>query len=180
VITKPVKRETFIGAVHKWFTPVTSDENGNMVIRHSTAPVAATTDTGIRGEQQLQAGDKSAASEKAESESDSEKTPLDVTTLLEQFAGNRVLAQTMIDHFKQAVPGQLRQIEKALDNKDMEIVRKEAHKIKGGAGSIAAFVLMDVARRLEDAARAGIETDTAVLLGELSDHYNHFRDFQLK
>ena len=86
----------------------------------------------------------------------------------------------MIDHFKQAVPGQIRQMEKALNNNDMEMIRKEAHKIKGGAGSIAAFVLMDVARRLEDAARQGIETDATTLLGELTDRYNHFRDFQLK
>lgn len=180
VITKPVKRETFIGAVHKWFMPVSIDENGNLVIRHSATPGAAITDTGVSGIHQLQTEENGAVSEPAETESDGGKTPLDVTTLLEQFAGNRVLAQTMIDHFKQAVPGQIRQMEKALNNNDMEMIRKEAHKIKGGAGSIAAFVLMDVARRLEDAAREGIETDASVLLGELSDHYTHFRDFQLK
>ncbi|MBN2715598.1 MAG: response regulator [Deltaproteobacteria bacterium] len=176
VITKPVKREVFIGAVYKWFTPITIDENGIPIVQ----PSARISKADFR--EAAHVNDPSAeadATEAADDNVQSQPPLLDISTLLEQFGGNVTLAQTMVNHFKKTVPNQLNQMAQALKSNDLESVRKEAHKIKGGAGSIAAFMLMDIARRLEDAAREGVAQDATFLLKELSSSYEQFKAVQL-
>ncbi|MBN2525598.1 MAG: response regulator [Deltaproteobacteria bacterium] len=179
VITKPVKRDFFLGAVYKWFSPVTLDENGIGIV-HLANNIAERNDSASEIDTLMDTESQPAPSQ-PHSLSDQTDAPLvlDEKTLMEQFAGNRVLAQTMIDHFKQAVPKQLAQMQTALSNNNLEQVRKEAHKIKGGAGSIAAFVIMEAARQLEYAARDGMQNDAMALLAELTSKYQQFKEIQL-
>lgn len=164
VITKPIKRDIFLGAVLKWFVHRLSIQPEH----HLDAVVQTTKDV------------RSIALTPTKTTTESSSLQLlDAELLLRQFGGNKQLASTMIDHFKQALPMQIRQMENAISEKNLEVVRSEAHKIKGGAGSIAAFLLMDVAKRLESAAKAGGINDTSTLLDEFKDGYSKFKEVQL-
>ncbi|MBN2343083.1 MAG: response regulator [Deltaproteobacteria bacterium] len=172
VITKPVKRSTFLGAVYKWFVPFDGTTLAGIGVSTSFAPEDV---------QSAKKDSSAISSEPTEiTETGAESTILDSTTLLEQFGGNRQLAQTMVNHFRQTVDKQLLQMEKAISTKDLEQVRAEAHKIKGGAGSVAAFLMMEVAKRLEDAAKAGGLNDVGEILKELVVQYDRLKKIELE
>ncbi|MDO9239171.1 MAG: Hpt domain-containing protein, partial [Methylicorpusculum sp.] len=67
---------------------------------------------------------------------------------------------------QEEIPSQLR---KAASNQDMEAMAFIGHSLKGTAGNFAAKLLYDLARRLQDSARAN-SSDAATLAEQCADH----------
>ncbi|MDP8217274.1 MAG: ATP-binding protein, partial [Candidatus Theseobacter exili] len=91
-------------------------------------------------------------SKEALREADNEK-PLDYEYSLQEFKKDRPLHSRVVQDFIKAVEAQINVIHEALRNNDAETIRKEAHKIIGGASTLAAMPLAEEARRLEELSR---------------------------
>ena len=76
-------------------------------------------------------------------------SPIDLKRAVDEFEGDRELLAEVIAGFAKKVSEQLVTIRKALSCSDAEIVRREAHSIKGGAAALTAGDLAKVAAALE-------------------------------
>jgi len=81
--------------------------------------------------------------------------PMDFARALEEFEGNREFLTGLLEKFLENVRAQLGTIREALDRADAEILRREAHAIKGGAANLAAAELSSAAAELEITAKSG-------------------------
>jgi len=89
------------------------------------------------------------------------KAPMNYKFALEEFDGDReFLAEVIKGFFKQA-EGQIKFIKKALDEDEAEIVRREAHSLKGGSANLMA----------DDLAKAAMNLETLGQSGNLKDGY---------
>jgi len=81
--------------------------------------------------------------------------PMDFARALEEFEGNREFLMGLLERFLETVRSQLGTLREALDRADAEILRREAHAIKGGAANLAAAELSSAAAELEKMAKSG-------------------------
>ncbi len=81
--------------------------------------------------------------------------PIDFARALEEFEGNREVLRGLLERCLENVRAQLDTIREALGRADAEILRREAHAIKGGAANLAAAELSSAAAELEKTARSG-------------------------
>jgi signal transduction histidine kinase/CheY-like chemotaxis protein/HPt (histidine-containing phosphotransfer) domain-containing protein len=75
--------------------------------------------------------------------------PLDLATAIEEFGSEDVVLDTL-DKFLEILEEQIPRMQAALAQGDLEALGREAHKLKGGAGTMEARLLADAARALEE------------------------------
>ncbi len=124
-ITKPIKRKSLLGAVSRWV--------GNGQKREACGGLP---------------GGVSEESPRPESES----APMDLQTAIEEFEDRPLVlevAHELLSHARQ----QHQTMQAALKNQDYERLRKEAHSVKGGAWTIEARPLGDLAETIEHLCR---------------------------
>jgi HPt (histidine-containing phosphotransfer) domain-containing protein len=97
--------------------------------------------------------------------------PVDVEAYVERMGGNREIAETIIKGFIELLPVQLRNIEQAIANGDIETVDREAHSIKGGASNVFANDLMLAAKELEMHAKSASLENARELLERIEKEY---------
>jgi CheY-like chemotaxis protein/HPt (histidine-containing phosphotransfer) domain-containing protein len=73
--------------------------------------------------------------------------------LLERFAGDREIAQVVLDAFVEEAPGLLEKIKQALDDKGIEMIRSSLHALKGSAANVNADQLRAAAEAMENQAK---------------------------
>lgn len=128
VVTKPVRRETLLAAVVHWMTRDMVDAKVATRVVMSSA-------------------------QETEVAVDKDDEPvLDVPLLMEQFGGRKQLVEDVVKMFRASVAAERGAMRAALSGGDMEQLRRSAHKLKGGAGSVAAMRVFAAANRLEQAA----------------------------
>ncbi len=81
--------------------------------------------------------------------------PMNYDQAVEEFGGNRQLVASVFDQFVASATKQIERMRTALEEKDSETIRQEAHKLKGGAASLTAQPMADVAFRLEKIGKSG-------------------------
>lgn len=106
-----------------------------------------------------------------------EPPPLDFKRTLEEFDGDMDLLMTVIETFMEDVEGQIVSIYNAKSGGDFEIICREAHAIKGGAGNLAAEDLSQIAFELEEAGRSGSLTGCGEALERLKGEFHRLRDY---
>ena len=74
--------------------------------------------------------------------------------LLNRLMGDEDLAREIIDDFLEQIPDNLFAVKEALKNKDLPLVQREAHIIKGASGNIGALTLQEIAEQIEIASEA--------------------------
>jgi CheY-like chemotaxis protein len=74
---------------------------------------------------------------------------VDRMTILERMNGDEALVSDVIRLFLDDCPARLRAIKAAVDARDGEAIRIEAHGLKGAAGNLSATGLFDAAQTLE-------------------------------
>jgi CheY-like chemotaxis protein len=98
---------------------------------------------------------------------------------LHLMGGDEQLLADVIRLFLADCPVRLAAIKTAIDRRDAEQIRREAHGLKGASGNLAATALVDAAKRLEkvaadsrlegiEAAWLGLSNAAEAVLGELS------------
>ncbi len=119
VVTKPVRRATLIGVVSRWLQR--DSASGAAGASVAGQPAAAFAGSGA---------------------------PVDFAVPLDEF-GSREIAEGAMLQFIEHVDRQAETLCKALAAGDAEALRREAHSIKGGARTLEATRLADVAARIE-------------------------------
>ncbi len=137
---KPIRRKTLLNKVHHWL--IGPHENA------SSAPFMTREGSAVGEISERTTGDM----------------PMDWERALEEFMGKKEILEKVVADFHQTVCDQLNIIRKALKNGESELVRKEAHAIKGGAANLTADRLAAAALRLEKIGRSGdLEAGVSVL-----------------
>jgi signal transduction histidine kinase/CheY-like chemotaxis protein len=103
--------------------------------------------------------------------------PMDFARALEEFEGNREFLMGLLERFLENVRAQLGTIREALDRADTEILRREAHAIKGGAANLAAVELSSAAAELEKTAKSGSLGEVPGRLERLETAYQRLDAF---
>ena len=74
--------------------------------------------------------------------------------LLDRLMGDEDLATEIIGDFLKQIPDYVIAVKNALKNKDLPLVQREAHIIKGASGNIGALTLQEIAEQIEVAGEA--------------------------
>ncbi len=82
-------------------------------------------------------------------------SPLNFEKLLVEYDGDRNILSELLWKLMDDVRAQIGNIQKALPKGNIELVRREAHTIKGGASMLTADDLSSVASELEQIAKSG-------------------------
>jgi len=69
--------------------------------------------------------------------------------LLDRLMGDEDLANEIIDDFLKQIPDNLFALKNALNKKDLLLVKREAHIIKGASGNVGALALQKIAEQVE-------------------------------
>jgi PAS domain S-box-containing protein len=125
VVTKPIRRDVLISAVNAWLAPEVE----------SAGQDSAGQPQGDIAQPGPAAG-----------------VPLDFPQAVREFGGDAELVKTVVAKFLDNLTGQMDDLAESHRSGQADQLASEAHKIKGGAGNLAAMPLSDAAAALEHAA----------------------------
>ena len=80
---------------------------------------------------------------------------MDRGELLGRVEGDQQLLIDLVAAFRQTAPDYLSTIDRALECRELDLVRRTAHTIKGSVGALSARAAFDAAEHLETVGRAG-------------------------
>ena len=93
--------------------------------------------------------------------------PLDLEKVLEEFLGNQAVLKDVLHTFADQIIQQIQIMRQALAEGNFEVVRAQAHALKGGAANLTAYRLADLAARIELSAVPASSGHLASLLEDL-------------
>ena len=99
--------------------------------------------------------------------SQSEKYPINFDKAVEEFDADRNFYLEVLTEFLTTAKNQVETINQAIIGKDVNLVNKEAHSIKGGAANLTAIDLSNAAYKLELAGNSGNIAESTRLLETL-------------
>ena len=99
------------------------------------------------------------------------KAPMEYERALEEFEGDEEFLMEVLEGFIGNVTSQIKIIRQAISDGDAEIVRREGHSIKGGAGNLTAGKLVDIAFELENIGKYGMLEGGIVALEKLEQEF---------
>lgn len=152
--TKPIKRRQFVNALSLLF-----DEEAQSAKAYVRKRIA----------------EKSGGKEKKEKSS--LDIPFNFSQAIEEFDGKKDILLTVIEKFIENVSGQLTTIKEAIEKKDCELIRKEAHKIRGGALNITAERLGIAAERVEQISTNRDMENLPEAVKKLGVEFTLFKDY---
>ena len=91
--------------------------------------------------------------------------------VLDDFEGDKELLIEAMDLFLESVRNQIGALRQAISDGDAELVRREAHSIKGGAANLTADDLSRVAFELENIGKSGTLGASTVILERLEKEF---------
>jgi len=150
VIPKPVRRDSLIAAVREW----TGKANDAADVPPDPTNASCEHDVANAGNANI---------------------PIDFDEALREFGGDKDLVTGLIEKFLNNVESQIETLTRALENEDHEILRQEAHKIRGGAANLAARPLATTAENLENHARARQLDEAKEQIDALSNEFDRLR-----
>jgi signal transduction histidine kinase/DNA-binding response OmpR family regulator len=94
----------------------------------------------------------------------------------QRMLGDKALAKTMLRSFLLDTPAQIEKLRDLLAAQDWELVRKQAHRIKGAAFSIGAIALRETALAMETSAANGDPSALSSTLARLSAEFDRLKN----
>jgi two-component system sensor histidine kinase/response regulator len=86
---------------------------------------------------------------------DSSIAAVNFVELLERFDGDRVLLAELLEIFREDYPGQIRNAQQAIAQKDAAEVERWGHSLKGALGNLSAIRAAALAGEFETMGRSG-------------------------
>lgn len=148
-LAKPFRRDSLLAIVKKWYlAPETLQTGTNEEV--SASQEEPPQDNLYQPQQSL--------------------LPLDFPRLVEEFMGERELVIETLKEFCDLLPVQINEMRQAWDRAETDIIRAQAHKIKGGAANLTAAPVAQLADQIEQqASHANAERMPLADLQALSD-----------
>ena len=103
--------------------------------------------------------------------------PINYDVALKEFMGQKQILHEVINDFNKSLKNQLKDLHDALENQDVNLIRREAHSIKGGAANLTAVPLQNIAAKLENAGENGNISDGWELLEQLKTEFNRLENY---
>jgi len=104
-------------------------------------------------------------------EADSRTVPLDFEQALDEFLGKWALVESLVDRLLEEADGQIDAFQRALRGDAWETLRRDAHRMRGGAANLVAAPLASAAHAIEAGAaardRTGVERGVSRFRQEL-------------
>lgn len=126
-IGKPLQREQLLAIIQKWTAAESIRDPQEMAVSESCPPA-----DGFEEDQ----------------------PPLDFDRAIEEFMGQKDILFGILDQFIDKAGDQMKTIRQAAADSDYEVIKSEAHALKGGAANLRADKLAGLASGLEQAAAA--------------------------
>ena len=114
-----------------------------------------------------------------EPEKDSQRAPVEIRQIQETADGDKAFERELIELFLSDNQVRLQAIESALEARDAEGARQEAHTIKGASASAGARGMQKIAGRLEDIGSREELLLAARILEELKSEFEQVRNYFL-
>ncbi|MCJ8500477.1 Hpt domain-containing protein [Desulfatitalea alkaliphila] len=93
--------------------------------------------------------------------------PLDLKGALKRAMGDTAFLQMMYDEFQQMLPDNIARMAQACDAREMGLLARQAHQLKGSAANLGANEIAAAALQLEQSANAGAVDQAAATLAAL-------------
>jgi PAS domain S-box-containing protein len=138
-VTKPLRRRELLATVDEW--------------------------TGAGGDSSAEPAPNATSEQPIQTNPDRE--PMNLSLLLDELEGNRDLAREVTEGFVGRLREQIGTLRSAIADGNGEVIRREAHKIKGGAANLAADRLASIAAELEELVGSGKLSQGAALVGRM-------------
>lgn len=157
-VTKPLRKPELHAMVAKWCMPTTGscDNTGPAVPRSDT-------NRGITREQDGSGEDGS---------------PLCFDEAVAEFGGDKEFLRSVLSAFLSNARMQITAIREGVSVGDSEVVRKEAHSIKGGAAELYAHELSGIAYQLENMGKSGDMTGSAGVIEKIQNELDRLEIFR--
>jgi HPt (histidine-containing phosphotransfer) domain-containing protein len=97
--------------------------------------------------------------------------PMNFEKVLDDFEGDKELLTEAMNLFLESVRNQIGALRQAISDNDADLVRREAHSIKGGAANLTADELSRVAFELETIGKSGTLGTSTVILERLEKEF---------
>ncbi|MFP4527582.1 MAG: PAS domain S-box protein [Candidatus Kapaibacterium sp.] len=159
VITKPIRRKSFLTTVDKWLF---------------------LSDSSVKSETLIEAlPPESRMDEDENADSESGETipqPIDLRVAVDEFGSIEVVRNVTLQ-FIDNVDRQLEKINESIENRDSETLRREFHSIKGGSATLEALPLAGFAKKLEDLSKNDKFEEINALMPEFYDSFEQLKHF---
>jgi len=99
----------------------------------------------------------------------------DFPTAVDAFMGREDVVRSVLSTFLKTVQEQIARIPAALDEGELEVVRQEAHSMRGGAWNLTAGSLGEAAHMLEETAKAGDGEASRSAFESLQEEFERFK-----
>ena len=99
--------------------------------------------------------DKKIITKPDQSQTDDTDEPMNYDKALEEFMGKQELLIKVLNTFLENVRDQIKILRQAVIDKDSELIKNQAHTIKGGAANLTAKKLSEIAFELENIGKSG-------------------------
>lgn len=103
--------------------------------------------------------------------------PIDIGYELKEFDNNVEFLKSLIDEFLEQVEQRISVMEKAVADKDTEILKREAHAIKGGAANLTANDLSKAAWDLEDICKSGVLNKSSESVEKIKKEFFRLKEY---
>jgi PAS domain S-box-containing protein len=105
------------------------------------------------------------------------KAPMEYEKAIEEFEGDEEFLLEVMEGFFENVTSQIGIIRQAISEGDAEVVRREAHSIKGGAANLTADALSKIAFELENIGTSGVLEKSIETLEKLEQAFSRLEHF---
>jgi len=116
----------------------------------------------------------------AEKSTSNNSAPIDIDQAIKEFRGNKELVYELLKESVVTFEKQVLGISEAVDNKDFEFIRSNAHSIKGGAANMIINDLSSAAKNLEFAGKEGNIDKCITFLADLKFETTRLHDYYKK
>lgn len=115
--------------------------------------------------------------EKAMEQRKKGNSPIDFESALERCAGDKEFLYEMLLEFVELLSQQLEDLKKAIEQENLQALTHIAHSIKGASANLGAFIISDLAYKLEQCGRNATLADAQAYLDELLRHVEEFNEY---
>jgi PAS domain S-box-containing protein len=174
-IPKPINLQTIEMAIRRWALKEEEDVSFQPQIETDSN---AENDSGSYAEEQQPVPPASSSHNQSPSVDDDQEPPIDYEEAVEELLGDRELVNSLVAEFLERIEGDIQMLRDALAREELDTLRKTAHRLRGGAGSLRAMPLSQAAGELESAAESGSLEEARKRLAVLEAEHQRLKEYQ--
>ena len=110
-------------------------------------------------------------------QADADNEPINYDKALEEFMGKKEILDKVVNVFLKSVGDQIIILRQAIIDKNPEVLKKEAHSIKGGAANLTANGLSKIAFELENIGKSGELKGAADVMDKFEIEFSRLKMF---